>query len=97
METCFVKKGEFVAREIAGETIIVPIRGQVGDLEAIYNLNAAGSLIWELIDGQTAAGRIVDAVCAEFEVTPEKAREDTLELLGGLEAAGLIESAPRGA
>jgi len=92
MATTFGKRGEFVAREIAGETIIVPIRGQVGDLESIYNLNEVGSLIWGLIDGQTPTERIVDAVCEAFEVTPEIARKDTLELLGGLAKAGLIEA-----
>ena len=45
----FRKKGEYVARVIAGETIVVPIRGQVGDLEAIYNLNEVGSMIWEMM------------------------------------------------
>ena len=34
-EMRFVKKGEFVSRVIADETLLVPIRGQVGDLNAI--------------------------------------------------------------
>ena len=42
---------------IAGETIVVPIRGQVGDLESIYNLNEVGSVIWEMTDGQTPVSR----------------------------------------
>lgn len=88
----FRKKGEYVARVIAGETIVVPIRGQVGDLESIYNVNEVGSLIWEMTDGQTAVGSMVEAVCREFEVTPEQAEEDTLEFLKGLEAAGLVEA-----
>ena len=91
--TCFAKKGEFVARVIEGETIIVPVRGQVGDLESIYNLNEVGSLIWERLDGRTTVSQIVEAVSAEFEVTPEQAREDALDFLNGLESAGLIEAA----
>lgn len=89
----FRKKGDYVARVIAGETIVVPIRGQVGDLEAIYNLNEVGSVIWEMMDGQTPVSRMVEAVCSEFEVTAEKAEEDTLDFLKGLEAAGLVEEA----
>ena len=88
----FRKKGEYVARVIAGETIVVPIRGQVGDLEAIYNLNEVGSMIWEMVDGQTPVSRIVEAVCCEFEVTPQQAEEDTLDFLKGLEAAGVVEA-----
>jgi hypothetical protein len=88
--TCFAKKGEFVARVIGGETIIVPVRGQVGDLESVYNLNEVGSLIWERVDGKTPVSGIVEAVAREFEVTAEDAEKDTLEFLGGLESAGLI-------
>ncbi len=87
------KKGEYVARVIAGETIVVPIRGQVGDLESIYNLNEVGSLIWELMDGETPVSGMIEAVCREFDVTPEQAEKDTLEFLKGLEAAGIVEAA----
>jgi hypothetical protein len=86
------KKGEYVARVIAGETIIVPVRGQVGDLESIYNLNEVGSAIWGMMDGQTTVNRMVEAVCREFEVTPEKAERNTLSFLKSLEAAGLVEA-----
>jgi len=90
--TCFAKKGEFVARSIAGDTIIVPIRGQTGDLNSIYNLNEVGSFIWNLIDGRTTLSHLVQAVYREFEVTPEAAQEDTVEFVGALESAGIIES-----
>jgi hypothetical protein len=86
------KRGEYVCRQIAGEAIVVPIRGQMADLEAIYNLNETAAFIWGRIDGATSVDQIVEAVCGEFEATPEKAREDTLEFLGGLEQAGLIEA-----
>jgi hypothetical protein len=89
----FRKKGEYIARVIAGETIVVPIRGQVGDLEAIYNLNEVGAVIWGMVDGQTPVSRIIDAVCREFEVTPKNAELDTLEFLKSLEEAGLVEAA----
>ena len=89
----FRKKGEYVARVIAGETIVVPIRGQVGDLESIYNLNDVGSVIWELVDGETPVSLMVEAVCREFDVTPEQAEADTLDFLKRMEAAGLVEPA----
>jgi hypothetical protein len=89
---CFAKKGEFVSRSIAGEEVVVPVRGQVGDLESIYNLNEVGGFIWKLIDGQTSLRQIVDAVRAEFEVAPEDAENDTLQFITALEEAGMIEA-----
>jgi len=38
----FVKEPDLVTRLIAGETIIVPIRDGVGDLNAVYTLNQVG-------------------------------------------------------
>jgi hypothetical protein len=87
------KKGEYVARVIAGETIVVPIRGQVGDLESIYNLNEVGSVIWEMTDGETPVSGMIQAVCREFDVSPEQAEQDTLDFLKGLESAGVVEAA----
>jgi len=88
----FSKKKELVTRSISGETIIVPVEGHVGDLDSIYTLNEVGSTIWALIDGQNSITRIVEAVCREYEVTPQEARQDVVELIDSLEAAGLVEA-----
>jgi hypothetical protein len=89
-------KGEFVTRSIAGETIIVPVRGQVGDLEAIYTVNEVGAFIWELIGHGVSIHQIVEAVSNEFEVMPEDAEKDVRQFIGLLEAAGIVEpSDPR--
>src|ERR1035437_5716776 len=95
--TYFVKKGEFVKRTIAGETILVPVRKQTGDLDSIYNLNEVAAFVWTLLDRKTNVRQIVEAVCGEFDVTPDQAENDTLQFIGVLEAAGIIEpSHPKG-
>jgi hypothetical protein len=87
----YVKKGEFVTRNIAGETLVVPVRGRIGDLDAIYNLSGVASFIWDHIDGQATVRQIVQGVCAEFDIPPETAETDALEFIGELRRAGLIE------
>jgi len=86
---------EFVTRQIADETIIVPVAGGVGDLNAIYTLNEVGSRIWQLIDGPTTVERIVEEICRQFDVSPAQAERDVVEFLDALEGAGLIRSAGR--
>jgi hypothetical protein len=93
METlgkCFLKENNCVTREIAGETIIVPIKGRVGDLDSIYTLNEVGTMIWQLIDGQKSIGQIVQAVRQTYDVEPEEVEKDTGDFLHSLEQAGLI-------
>jgi len=90
LEKCFSKEDSCVTREIAGETIIVPIKGRVGDLDSIYTLNEVGTLIWQLIDGQRNIGQIVQSVRQTYDVESEEVTRDTFDFLGSLEEAGLI-------
>lgn len=92
----FVRKHDVVTRCIAGETILVPVSQQVGDLDSVYTLNPIGSLIWGLIDGRAVAREIVAAVCEAYEVEPEQAEQDTVEFLASLEQAGLIRPCEAG-
>ena len=89
---CFTKESDFVTRCIKGETIIVPVRGDVGDLDSIYTLNEVGTFVWKLIDGKTSLNQIVDAVCNKYDTTPKQAEKDVTELVSSLEVAGLIHS-----
>jgi hypothetical protein len=88
-----VREGDFVTREVAGETIVVPIRAGVGELDSIYTLNEVGATIWSLIDGTRTADEIALAVVETFEVEPEQARRDVEEFLASLTEAGMIRRA----
>jgi hypothetical protein len=91
-EKSFRKGADLTTRRIAGETLIVPVRGHVGDLDAIYTLNEIGSRIWQLLDESLTAGQIAGRISAEYDVTEAEAEQDVLELLASMEAAGLVRS-----
>jgi hypothetical protein len=86
----FVGDNDLVTRCITGETILVPIRGGVGDLDSIYTLNEVGTMIWELLDGRTPVSQIVEAISREYDVAANEAAADVLDFLHSLEAAGLV-------
>lgn len=90
LSRCYTKETNLVTRDIAGETIVVPVRNNVGDLDSIYTLNELGTLVWQLIDGKNNVTQIVDAICSAYDVTPEEAETDVLEFLKSLETGGLI-------
>ncbi len=81
-------------RSIAGETILVPIKGNAADLDSIYTLNQVGTRIWQLIDGRASVAQIADAIQHEFDVGREQALQDVLDFLASLQAAGLIQTLP---
>jgi len=89
---CYKKENDFVTRNIKGETIIVPVKGHVSDLDSIYTLDEVGTFIWQFLDGQTSIKQIVKTVCNEYDISPEEAEKDIIELVGSLEKAGLIHA-----
>ncbi len=91
------RKDGLVTRNIAGETVIVPVSSNVAQIDSIYTLNEVGSLIWRMLDGETTTDRIVEALCRSYEVTPEEGAEDLAAFLGDLEVAGLVRPMARGA
>jgi hypothetical protein len=81
-----------VSREIAGETIVVPICAGVGDMEAVYTFNEVGGHLWQLLKERRAMGDLVDWVGGNFDVTPEAAEADVRGFLEELQKLGLVEA-----
>ena len=87
----YQKSESIVSRDIAGETILVPIRSNVGDLESIYTLNETAARVWALLDSTKTVAEIRDVIIAEYEVEVGEAEQDVLELLAQLESFGGVE------
>jgi hypothetical protein len=90
----FVRSRAVVSRVVAGETLIVPVRGKVGDLASIYSFNETGSLIWKLLDAPRKVGEVVGAVAEAYELDAEQVRQDVMRFVGDALRAGLIEDCP---
>lgn len=72
----FQKNGSMVCRTIDNQTIMVPIRRNVGDLQHIYTLNKVAARIWELIDGQKTFEDIQENIVSKYCISSEKAEKD---------------------
>jgi hypothetical protein len=80
-----------VSRQIAGETILVPIRQSAADLNSIYLLNETAARAWALFDGEHTLHDVRDAIVAEFDVSEGEAEQDLLALVAQLETIGALE------
>ncbi len=89
----FIQDQGVVTRQIAGETVLVPVRSGAADLDFIYTSNDTGTMIWECLDGEKNVSQIVEAICHKYDVSPEEATQDVMDYLGALEAAGLVRPA----
>jgi hypothetical protein len=84
------KSPDIVARKIAGELLLVPVRGKIADMQRIFALNPVGELIWQGLDAHKNLNDIRDQVISCFDVTAETAMADIEEFIAELFQAGLI-------
>lgn len=90
-EETLVRSQAVVARVVAGETLIIPVRDRVGDLASIYSLNSTGSLIWKLLGSPRTVTQLAMAFAQEYEVEPEMVRRDVADFLNEMMAVGMVE------
>ena len=64
----FKKKKEIVSREIAGETILVPISGKLADMQRIFSLNPVAEYIWNQLNGKRNLQEISGNILSVFDV-----------------------------
>jgi hypothetical protein len=91
-EERFLRSSNVVSRQMEGETLVVPIRGGVGDLDAIFSFNALGSDLWGLLEQRRSLPEMTDWVVARYEVSHEQASRDIQAFISELKEAGLVIS-----
>jgi hypothetical protein len=91
----YKRNENFVYRKIEKETLLVPIKDNVGDMGCIYNLNEIGAFIWEHLDGSNSLETIKENILDEFDTSPDIAEEDLNDFMTQLkeiEAVFLVNS-----
>jgi hypothetical protein len=79
-----------VSRHIAGETIIVPIRGKLANLERIYVLDPVAEYIWGQLDGKKSLNQVLEGILGTFDVEREQAAVDLEAFVSELLDADLV-------
>ena len=89
-EQTYKRNKNFVFRRIDNETILVPIKDNVGDMNCIYNLNELGAFIWQNIKCKNSVADIKAMILSEFEVSESQAEVDLNEFVNDLKEIDAI-------
>src|SRR5262249_46461057 len=87
----FRKNHHVVVRQIADETLLVPIRGKLADMQVLFVLEGVGEYIGQTLAASPALSAIRDQIARRFAVTPEQAEADLRDFVQELLEAQLIE------
>jgi hypothetical protein len=81
-----------VSRDVAGETIVVPICRGVGDLDSVYTFNPVGRNLWRLLENGQSAEELANWVATHYEVDAKQAFADVQSYLSELQELGLVRT-----
>lgn len=86
LSTRVVATKDQVSCELGEEAVVLHcVRG------VYYGLNPVAATVWRELKEPRTVGQLQDVVLREYEVEPERCRQDLVEVLQEMVSAGLIE------
>ena len=72
---------ELIKREIAGDTILVPVGKTVLESNGLFVLNELGAFIWDILPNVETEAEICEAVLREYDASTDEVQKDVSEFL----------------
>ncbi len=85
IQTLSKLKSKFVAREVGNELIIVPLTGNVAQMNELFTLNETAKFLWESISDDISNEDLAKLLTDEFEVDAETAHRDIAAFLSTMD------------
>ena len=78
-------KPHFVTRTVGDELVIVPLSGNVAQMNRLFTLNETGKFIWENCEKCTDSDSMAELLTENFDVQPDAALTDVEAFLEKME------------
>lgn len=85
-----VIKKELIKREIAGDTILVPVGKTVYDSNGLFVINELGAFLWDRLPAAKDESELLAAVLEEYDVAEAEAARDIREFLQRLQKLEIL-------
>lgn len=79
-----ILKKELIRRDIAGDTVLIPVGKSVYESNGMFILTEVGAFIWDLLPTAESEEELLKAILEEYDVEQEIAEKDLNEFLGKL-------------
>lgn len=83
-------KKELIKREIAGDTILVPVGKTVLESNGLFMLNELGTFIWDLLPTVDSEEEICNAVLEQYDSPAETVKQDVAEFMQKLKNMNIV-------
>ena len=74
-------KQNFATKQVGGDLVLVPIKDNVAEMNAMFTLNEVGSFVWDNLKEESTRELLSLAIAEEFDVDEATAKADLEEFL----------------
>ncbi len=89
-------KDGYILREVAGNTIVVPVGDAVMDFNGMINLNETGAFLWKLLENDVQPKFLLEELMKEYDVDEAEAKEAITEVVNKLYSVGVLDAGQNG-
>lgn len=86
----YTHNNDFVMREIAGETFLIPVGNASVKFNGMITLNSVSAYIWKKLENPVSQEELVSAMLEDYEVEKEQLEKDVTEFLNMLKQLGMV-------
>ncbi len=90
----YLRSSSVVARDVAGEHLLVPVSGAVANMRCLFSLNDSGKAVWAALAEGVTEEQIVEILLRTYQAEEGVVRRDVHELLGQMVEKKLVDSIP---
>lgn len=77
---------DVLVRELRGESVLLDLAS-----ESYFGLDEVGTGMWRALTGSRSVEQALEALLGEYEVAPERLREELAAFVEKLSSAGLVD------
>lgn len=81
LQTTFERDPAMVARRVAGEIVLVPIKPKISGDPSLYTLDEAAAFLWEKIEQGVTGQDLIEELLSRYEASQEQANQDVRNLV----------------
>ena len=82
---------EVVLREIAGESLLIPVGQTALKVHGMITLSESGLLLWKRLQTECTEDELVEALLTEYQVDRETASADVKAFIRQMQEVGILE------
>ncbi|MDD3766559.1 MAG: PqqD family protein [Eubacteriales bacterium] len=84
-------KDGFILKEIAGESVVVPVGDNIADFSATIILSESGAFLWRALEKGANEEQLLKSILSEYNIDAQTAKEDIKAFIDKLTIHNLLE------